>query len=71
MHLPCHTSVWRRRLKEEESGGCSRAAAEEACARGRPVAVAEEADSSGVDDGGGDLRSRDRAVGLREFCDEK
>jgi hypothetical protein len=34
-----------------------------ACACGRAVAVAEEAGSSGVDSGGGDRWSRERAAG--------
>jgi hypothetical protein len=73
MHLPRLTSVWQRQIEEESGGhsraaaaevcGCSRAAAveEDACARGR--ATAKEAGSSGVDDGGGDRRSRERATG--------
>jgi hypothetical protein len=40
------------------------------CACGRAVAAEEEANSSGVDDGGGDRRSRER-WGLREFWNEK
>jgi 5-methylcytosine-specific restriction endonuclease McrA len=34
-----------------------------ACTRGRVVTAVEEADSSGVDDGGGDLQSREHAAG--------
>jgi hypothetical protein len=40
------------------------------CAHGRAATVTKENGSSGVDDGGGDRRSRERR-GLREFCDEK
>jgi hypothetical protein len=79
MHLSRLTSVWQRRIEEEESDGRSRVAAateeeacvrgraaaaeEEACARGRAAAVAKEAGSSGVDGGGGDQRSRERMAG--------
>jgi hypothetical protein len=38
-------------------------AAEEACARGRAAAVVEEVDSSGVNGGCGDRRSREHAAG--------
>jgi hypothetical protein len=53
---------WQRRRRRPACTH-SRAAVEEACAHGRVAAVAEEADSSGVDGGGGDRHSRERAVG--------
>jgi hypothetical protein len=54
--FPCACAVLRRRWQREEEAGIA--------------AVAEETDSSDIDGGGGDRRSRER-WGLNEFWDEK
>jgi hypothetical protein len=79
MHLPCLTSVWRQQIEEEsnehsrvmvveeEEEACEHGrmavVKEEACMHNRAVAAEEEASSTGVDDGGGDQWSRERAAG--------
>jgi hypothetical protein len=68
------TSVWQRRRQRRRSACVverrGRSWRRPVCARSRAVVVAEETDSSGVNDGGGDRWSRERQR-LREFYDEK